>query len=311
MPELQVLDERVVPVGAAVAPAPARPMPPAAPARAWRPWRRLGRYRNGIAGALIVGLLGAVALAAPMIAPRDPLENDLRNALRPPGSPGFPLGTDNLGRDILSRVVWGSRISLTVGIVVQSTAVAAGTLLGLIAGFYGRWVDDAVWGATSVMLALPRLLFAMAIVAALGPGLINLFIALGIVGWPSICRVVRAQTLALCGKDFVEAARALGATDLRIMARHLVPNVLGPIVVLGTVGMGRAILTEASLSFLGLGIQPPTPSWGTMMSRGQAYIWSAPWLLLFPGLAVFLAVLGLNLLGDGLRDLLDPHARTR
>lgn len=302
MPELdQVIDGAGLHAPAAVA-------LPAAPTAPRRSWRRLGRNPSAVAGALIVGVLLGVALAAPLIAPRDPLQNDLGNALRPPASPGFPLGTDNLGRDIFSRVVWGSRISLTVGIAVQSTAVVAGTLLGLIAGFYGRWADDIVWGTTSVMLALPRLLFAMAIVAALGPGLLNLFIALGIVGWPTLCRVVRAQTLALCGRDFVEAARAVGATDLRIIARHILPNALGPIVVLATIGMGRAILAEASLSFLGLGIQPPTPSWGTMMSRGQAYIWTAPWLLLFPGLAVFIAVLGLNLLGDGLRDLLDPHA---
>jgi ABC-type dipeptide/oligopeptide/nickel transport system permease subunit len=260
-------------------------------------------------GLLIVALLAASAVLAPWLAPHDPTRNDLANALRPPNSPGFPLGSDNLGRDILSRVLWGSRISLTVGIVVQSTAIVIGTLLGLLAGFYGGWADDVISGLTNVMFALPRLLFALAIVAALGPSLFNLFIALGMVGWPAICRLVRAQTLSFCGKDFVEGARAIGARDLRIITRHILPNALSPIIVLGTLGMAQAILAEASLSFLGLGVQPPTPSWGNMMSRGQVYIWHAPWLMLFPGLAIFITVVGLNLLGDGLRDLLDPRVR--
>ncbi|MGH2523810.1 MAG: ABC transporter permease [Anaerolineales bacterium] len=279
-------------------------------ASVWRlSWRRVGRNRNVIIGFLVVGLLASVAVSAPWLAPRDPTHNDLANALRPPNSPGFPLGSDNLGRDILSRVIWGSRISLTVGLVVQSFAVVVGTLLGLAAGFYGGWADDVVSGLTNVMFALPRLLFALAIVAALGPSLNNVFIALGIVGWPILCRLVRAQTLSLRGKDFVEAARAVGATDLKIIIRHILPNALSPIIVVATVGMARAILAEASLSFLGLGAQPPMPSWGTMMSRGQAYIWTAPWLMLFPGLAIFIAVIGLNLLGDGLRDALDPRVR--
>lgn len=279
-------------------------------ASVWRvSWRHMRRNRNVMIGLLIVGLLASIAVSAPWLAPRDPIQNDLTNALRPPNSPGFPLGTDNLGRDILSRVIWGSRISLTVGLVVQSFAVVVGTLLGLVAGFYGGWTDDVVSGLTNVMFALPRLLFALAIVSALRPSLNNVFIALGIVGWPMLCRLVRAQTLSLRGKDFVEAARVVGATDLQIIIRHILPNALSPIIVLATVGMARAILAEASLSFLGLGAQPPTPSWGTMMSRGQAYIWNAPWLMLFPGLAIFIAVMGLNLLGDGLRDVLDPRVR--
>src|SRR3990170_1271041 len=274
-------------------------------------WRRVWRNRSAVIGLLVVGLLAATAISAPWLAPRDPTRNDLTNALRPPRSAGFPFGTDNLGRDILSRVIWGSRISLSVGIIVQIVAVSVGTLLGLFAGFYGGLVDDLASGLTNVMLALPRLLFAMAIVAALGPSLLNLFIALGAVGWPAICRLVRAQTLSLCGKDFVEAVRAIGATDLRIITRYILPNALSPIIVLATVGMAQTILAEASLSFLGLGVQPPTPSWGSMMSRGQAYIWHAPWLMLFPGLAIFIAVIGLNLLGDGLRDAMDPQLRRR
>lgn len=282
----------------------------APPASMWRlAWRRLGRNRSAQVGLLIVGILGAVAIAAPWLAPHDPIRNDLTNTFRPPSTAGFLLGSDDLGRDVLSRVIWGSRISMTVGLVVQSFAVIIGTVLGLLAGFYGGRADDLISGATNVMFALPRLLFAMAIVAALGPSLYNVFIALGVVGWPTVCRLVRAETLSLRGKDFVEAARATGATDLRIIVRHILPNALSPIMVVGTLGIARAILAEASLSFLGLGAQPPTPSWGTMMSRGQAYIWSAPWLLLFPGLAIFIAVMGLNLLGDGLRDVLDPRIR--
>ncbi|HEY6103676.1 MAG TPA: ABC transporter permease [bacterium] len=275
----------------------------------WHSWKRPLRQGNIIVGLLIVTVLAIMAVTAPWVAPHDPTLNDLTHALRRPGTAGFLLGTDNLGRDILSRIIWGSRISLTVGVVVQSIAILIGALLGLVAGFYGGWTDDVVSGLTNVMFALPRLLLAMAIVAALGPGMFNLFIALGMVGWPAICRLVRAQTLSLCGKNFVEGARAVGATDLRIITRHILPNALSPIIVLGTLGMAHTILAEASLSFLGLGIQPPTPSWGTMMSRGQAYIWHAPWLMLYPGLAVLMSVVGLNLLGDGLRDILDPHVR--
>jgi peptide/nickel transport system permease protein len=275
--------------------------------RPW--WKRLSRNRNIIIGLLIVGALAFSAVFAPWLAPHDPTLNDLAHALRPPRSPGFPLGTDNLGRDVLSRVIWGSRISLTVGVVVQIMAIFLGTLLGLLAGFYRGRADDAVSAITNVMFALPRLLFAMAIVAALGPSIVNLFIALGMVGWPAICRLVRAETLSLCGKDFVEGARAVGATDLRIITRHILPNALSPIIVLGTLGMAHTILAEASLSFLGFGVQPPMASWGSMMSRGQAYIWHAPWLMLYPGLAIFITVVGLNLLGDGLRDALDPRLR--
>jgi ABC-type dipeptide/oligopeptide/nickel transport system permease subunit len=270
-------------------------------------WQRLRRSRNFVLGSLSVGLLVAIAILAPWLSPSDPVQNDLTNALRPPRSGGFLLGSDNLGRDLLSRIFWGSRISLTVGLVVQSIAVGIGTLLGLLGGFYGGPADDVIYGMTTVMFALPRLLFAMAIVAALGPGLYNVFIALGVVGWPTVCRLVRGETLALTRKGFVEAARACGATDLRLIVRHILPNALSPIIVVGTLGIARAILAEASLSFLGLGAQPPTPSWGAMMSRGQGYIWTAPWLMIFPGLAIFVAVLGLNLLGDGLRDALDPR----
>jgi len=272
-------------------------------------WRHLRRSRSALIGMVIVGTLVAVAVSAPWVAPRDPIENDLARALLPPGSRGSLLGTDNLGRDMFSRIIWGSRISLTVGLVVQGSAVVIGTVLGLLAGFYGGRADDAVSSLTSIMFAFPRFLFALTIMAVLGTSLYNVFIALGIVGWPTVCRLVRGETLSIRATAFVEAARASGAGDLRIMLRHILPNTLGPIIVVATLGVAGAILAEASLSFLGLGAQPPTPSWGSMLSRGRAYIWSAPWLTFFPGLAISAAILGLNLMGDGLRDALDPRLR--
>ncbi|MDR7481503.1 MAG: ABC transporter permease [Armatimonadota bacterium] len=296
---------RVV-AGARLVPAPGalRPLSPQALL-----WRRLRRTRSAAIGAVVVGILALAAVAAPWLAPHDPIRNDLSRTLAPPGAPGHLLGTDNLGRDILSRIIFGSRISLTVGLVVQSAAVGIGTVLGLLAGYYGGWLDDGVSGLTNIMFAFPRFLFALAIMAVLGASLYNVFIALGVVGWPTICRLVRGEVLALKAEDFVEAARANGASDVRIMVRHILPNTLGPIIVAATLGVAGAILAEASLSFLGLGAQPPAPSWGSMLSRGRAYIWSAPWMTFFPGLAIFVAILGLNLLGDGLRDVLDPRIR--
>ncbi len=270
-------------------------------------WRRLRLNRSAFIGMVIVGALVAVAASAPWVAPHNPIQTDLTRALLPPGSSGFLLGTDNLGRDVLSRIIWGSRISLTVGLAVQGSTLIIGTFLGLLSGFYGGRVDDGISSLTSIMFAFPRFLFALTIMAVLGTSLYNVFIALGVVGWPTVCRLVRGETLSLRAKDFVEAARASGAADLRIMMRHILPNTLGPIIVVATLGVAGAILAEASLSFLGLGVQPPTPSWGSMLSRGRAYVWTAPWLTFFPGLAISAAVLGLNLLGDGLRDALDPR----
>ena len=270
-------------------------------------WARLRRSRGAVVGGGIVCAFILTAILAPWIAPHDPVRNDLANALVPPGTNGYLLGTDNLGRDLLSRIIFGTRISLSVGLVVQGVAVVLGTATGLLAGYYGGPVDDVVSGITNIMFAFPRFLFALAIMAVLGASLFNVFLALGVVSWPTLCRLVRAETLALKAKDFVEAARAGGAGDRRILVRHILPNCLGPIVVVATLGVAGAILSEASLSFLGLGAQPPMPSWGSMLSRGRAYMWSASWLTVFPGLAIFLAVLGLNLLGDGIRDALDPR----
>jgi ABC-type dipeptide/oligopeptide/nickel transport system permease subunit len=270
-------------------------------------WRRARRLRNLAIGGALVGLLVVVAVAAPLIAPFDPvLDADLNNYLRPPGGP-FLLGTDIFGRDVLSRIVYGARVSLGVGIAVQASALAVGVALGLLAGFYGGGVDTLIMRLAEVIFAFPGLLFAIAIMAIIGPSLSNVFLALGLVSWTALARVVRGQVLSLKEQEYVEAARAVGASNRRIIFRHILPNTLAPVIVLVTLGIGGAILAEASLSFLGLGAQPPTPSWGSMLSAGRDYLLQAPWLSLYPGMAIFLTVMGFNLLGDGIRDLLDPR----
>src|SRR6266545_3191922 len=266
---------------------------------------------NTWVGGSLVAIAIGVAVFAPWIALTDPvMDANLMNAELPP-SWEFPFGTDAQGRDIYSRVVHGARISLTVGIVSQLVNSVIGVTLGLTAGYWGCWWDDFVNGLTNLMLAIPSLIFALAIMAVLGPGLTSLLIALGLTNWSFTCRIARASTLSLKSQGYVQAARILGYGDLRIMITQLLPNMLGPIIVIGTLGMGSAVLAEAALSFLGLGIRPPYPSWGSMLSEARDQITTAPWLSIFPGLAIFLTVLGLNLLGDGLRDVLDPQSRSR
>ncbi|MDR7520891.1 MAG: ABC transporter permease [Armatimonadota bacterium] len=285
------------------APTPTIPTPP----RPRAPWRRAWRLRNLTVGGVLVGLLVATALAAPWMAPFDPVRDaDLNNHLRPPGGP-FLLGADPFGRDVFSRIVYGARVSLGVGVAVQASALAIGVTLGMVAGFYGGVTDQVIMRAAEVIFAFPGLLFAIAVMAVLGPSLSNVFVALGLVSWTGLARVVRGQVLAIKGQDFVEAARSLGASNARIMVRHVLPHTVAPVVVLVTLGLGSAILAEASLSFLGLGAQPPTPSWGSMLAAGRDYLGQAPWLSLYPGLAIFMTVMGFNLLGDGIRDLLDPR----
>ena len=271
-------------------------------------WRRLRRRRSAMLGLALLVLLAATAVAAPLLAPHSPTLGEVSEAFRAP-SRRFPFGTDLAGRDVLSRIVYGARISLTVGLVVQTTALVIGTTLGLLAGYYGGRVDDVVSGVTVTLQAFPGLLLAIAVVAVLGPGIYNVFLALGLVAWPSIARLVRGQTLALKEQQFVESARAVGASGRRIIFRHILPNCLGPLIVIVTLGVAGSILSEAALSFLGLGVQPPQPSWGSMLSAGKARMATAPWLTVFPGLAIFVTVLSLNLLGDGLRDVLDPRLR--
>jgi peptide/nickel transport system permease protein len=274
--------------------------------------RTLKRQKNLIIGGAVTLVIVLMALFAPLLAPYDPIiQADLLHAEEPP-SHAFLFGTDTQGRDILSRVIYGARVSLAIGLITQFLNSLIGVLLGLTAGFLGRWWDDLVMGLTNIMLSIPALVLALAIMAVLGPGLFNVFLALGFTNWSYSCRVTRSQVLAARSLDYVQAARALGQGRIRIMLRQILPNIVGPILVIATLGVAYAILTEASLSFLGLGAQPPTPSWGGMLSTAREQLFTAPWISIFPGLAIFVTVLGLNLLGDGLRDVLDPHTtRTR
>jgi len=270
--------------------------------------RKLFRTRTNIlVGGLIIGLMSLIALFAPFLAPYHPIDDaNLMFAQEPP-SRQFLFGTDSQGRDILSRVIYGARISLSVGLISQGLNSLIGIILGLTAGFFGRWWDDLVMGLTNIMLSIPSLIFALAIVALLGPGLMNVFMALGFTNWSYSCRITRSQVLSARSLEYVQAARALGYGRFRLMFTQILPNILGPIMVIGTLGVAGAILLEASLSFLGLGVQPPTPSWGSMLSQARDQLFTAPWVSVFPGVAIFLTVLGLNLLGDGLRDALDPY----
>ncbi len=247
-------------------------------------------------------------LLAPVLAPADPLEQDLSFRLKPPSSAHW-LGADQLGRDVLSRILFGTRISLTIGLVVVGSAGTFGTLVGLVAGYRRGLVDEALMRVTDVFLAFPALILAMAIAGALGPNLNNAMIAIAVVTWPVYARLARGQVLSLREREFVEAARALGASPGRIIWRHLLPNSLAPILVQASFDMGGAILSAAGLSFIGFGAQPPTPEWGVMISEGRKFISTQPWLSLFPGLAILLTVTAFNFIGDGLRDTLDPRLR--
>jgi ABC-type dipeptide/oligopeptide/nickel transport system permease subunit len=271
-------------------------------------WSRLVRDPWARVGLALVVTLAMLALLAPWLAPGDPFRGDLSASLRGP-SDAFLLGSDSQGRDVFSRVLYGARLSLTVGLISQGIALALGVTLGLIAGYYGRWVDGVVMRAADVTLAFPSLLLLIAIAAAMKPSLPAVFVVIGIVGWAGMARLVRGQVLVARGLEYVQAARALGASDTRIIARHLLPNVIAPVIVAATLGIGGAIMAEAALSFIGLGAQPPTPSWGAMVAEGRDLLRVAPWVSLVPGVAIGLAVLGLNLLGDGLRDALDVRGR--
>ncbi|SDC30381.1 MULTISPECIES: nickel transporter permease [unclassified Candidatus Frackibacter] len=275
----------------------------------WRDaWRRLKKNKMAMVGLGVIGLLVIIAIFAPYIAPHDPLKVDLMNSLQPP-SDEFPLGTDRLGRGIFSRIIYGARISLRVGLITQSIALVIGITLGALAGYYGGWVDEIISYLINVFLAFPFLLFAIAIMATLGPGINNVFLALAIVSWPGLARIVRGQVMSIREEEYVEAVKSLGANDVRIIFKHLIPNCMAPIIVTVTLGVASAILSEAGLSFLGLGAQPPTPSWGLMLSGGRSFIRSNPGMMIYPGLAIMITVLGLNLFGDGLRDVLDPNMK--
>lgn len=271
-------------------------------------WKALRRNRLALGGASIVALLVVVGVAGPWIAPYDPLGQDLTKSLQGPSRTHW-FGTDSFGRDILSRVLHGARISLLVGVASQAIAFTLGVLLGVVSGFYGGKIETVVMRLADVTLAFPTLLLLIAITAAFQPGLTVVFVAIGIVGWAGMARLVRSQALVVRELDFVHAARALGMGDLRLVMLHVLPNCLAPAVIAVTLGMASAILLEAALSFIGLGAQPPTPSWGSMISDGRDFLRTAPWISIFPGLAIGLVVLGFNLFGDGLRDAMDPRLR--
>ena len=261
-----------------------------------------------VAGGLVVVATIVLAAAAPVLAPGDPIKNALLDRLTPPTWRGeHPLGTDTLGRDVASRLLHGARVSLVVGFSAVLLAGVLGVVLGLVSGWYRGWLDDVVMRIGDVQLAFPVLVLAVGVLAVLGAGLLNLILVLSATGWITYARIVRGEVLTLRERDFVAAARALGASDAWIVARHLLPNVLPPITVVATFSVARTIIAEASLSFLGLGIPAPEPSWGAMLDEGRNYITTGWWLALFPGLAILLLVLGINLVGDWLRDLLDPR----
>lgn len=280
--------------------------------RADTEWRRvirsLKRNKGSLLGLALTLFMTLVAVFAPWIAPYDPFDQSIMNALRPP-SLSHPFGTDELGRDLLSRVIYGTRITLRVGLISVGIAGTVGIVLGVLSGYLGGWVDFLVMRLVDLMMAFPGILMALTIMAILGPGLTNLMIAVGISSIPSYIRVTRGAVLVMKEIEYVQSARALGCSDLTTMFKHVLPNVLAPVIVLATTGVANAILSAAGLSFLGLGVQPPIPEWGAMLTFSRLYLQLAPWTAIFPGVAIMLTVLGINMFGDGLRDALDPKLR--
>ena len=271
-------------------------------------WSRLKGNRMAISGLILVLVLFAVALFAPWLAPYDPLSINLKEVLRPP-SPAHYLGTDTLGRDVLSRIIFGARISLLVGFVAVGIATLIGLFIGALAGYYGGWVDSALMRLVDLMLCFPILFLILAVIALLGPSIWNIMAVIGFTGWMGVARLVRAEFLSLREREFVTAARALGAGDTRLILRHMLPNALTPVMISATLGVAGAILTESALSFLGLGVQPPTPSWGNILTAGKDNIEIAWWLSVFPGLAILITVMSYNLLGEGIREAIDPRLK--
>jgi len=270
-------------------------------------WQRLRRNRMAMVGAVIVLLMFLLAVVAPLLG-RDPGAIEIARRLQPP-SWSYPMGTDDLGRDVLTRILYGARISLLVGFVAVGIATAIGIVLGALAGYYGRWIDTLLMRFVDIMLCFPTFFLILAVIAFLDPSIWNIMIIIGLTGWMGVARLVRAEFLSLRERDFVIAARAVGASDTRIIFRHILPNALSPVLVSATLGIAGAILTESALSFLGIGVQPPTPSWGNMLIVGKQTLGTAWWLSVFPGVAILVTVLGYNLLGEGIRDALDPRIR--
>lgn len=269
-------------------------------------WPRLRRNRLAMTGALIVVLLLLVSLFAPLLAPYNPTEIHAWQVLSPPSWSHW-FGTDELGRDVFSRVLFGARISLKVGFVAIGIAVLLGSAVGLVAGFYGGWVDTLLMRFVDIMLCFPAFFLILAIITFLEPSIWYIMAVIGLTGWMGVARLVRAEVLAIREMDYILAARCIGCSDVRIILRHILPNAMSPVLVAATLGVAGAILTESALSFLGIGVQPPTPSWGNILTSGKDYIEFAWWLSLFPGLAILVTVLAYNLLGEGIRDALDPR----
>lgn len=271
-------------------------------------WRRFRQQRPAMIGLFILLILVLASLAAPLLTSYDPEKLKLSDALIPPNAT-HPLGTDHLGRDLLARILYGGRLSLMIGFLAVGIGLAVGTPLGAISGYYGGWVDMVLQRITDVLLSFPSILMALSLVAVLGVGLKNVIISVGISAVPSFIRLVRGSVLSIREQTYVEAAQAIGMRDGRIILRHVLINAMAPVIVQATLNLGMTILTAAGLGFLGLGVQPPTPEWGAMLGEGRQYIFSASYMATFPGLAIFLAVMGFNLVGDGLRDALDPRLR--
>jgi peptide/nickel transport system permease protein len=270
--------------------------------------KRFSKNKMALAGSLVVILLFVVSILAPWIAPCDPSQINLQKVLLPPSADHL-FGTDQLGRDVLSRMIWGARISLKVGFVATGIAILIGTILGAVSGYYGRWIDTTIMRFVDIMLCFPAFFLILAVVALLEPSIWNIMLIIGLTGWMGITRLVRADFISLKERDFVLAARAIGAGDLRIIFVHVLPNAMASVLVAATLGIAGAILTESALSFLGIGVQPPTPSWGNILTAGKDNIDIAWWLSLYPGMAILITVLGYNLLGEGIRDSLDPRLK--
>jgi peptide/nickel transport system permease protein len=271
-------------------------------------WETFYKNKLMVAGSGLVLLLLIISLLAPWLAPFDPGKIDLTNVLASP-SMNHWFGTDQLGRDVLSRMIWGARISLKVGFVATGVAIIIGTILGAVAGYYGGWIDSVIMRFVDMMLCFPTFFLILAVIAFLEPSIWNIMIIIGLTGWMGVTRLVRADFISLRERDFVQAARAIGAGDLRIIFLHILPNAMASILVAATLGIAGAILTESALSFLGIGVQPPTPSWGNILTAGKDNIDIAWWLSLYPGLAILITVVGYNLLGEGIRDSLDPRLK--
>jgi peptide/nickel transport system permease protein len=270
--------------------------------------KKLLKRKGALCGLAVVGFFLLIALLAPWLAPHDPLATSW-SAVRQAPDAAYPFGADELGRDVLSRIIWGARASLLAGLVSVTISLSLGAPLGMLAGYLGGWADALISRVTDAMLACPFLILAIALAAFLGPSLTNAMIAIGVSATPVFIRLTRAQVLAAKTEEYVEAARALGNPHLRIALRHILPNIVAPLIVQATLAIAAAIIAEASLSFLGLGQQPPAPSWGSMLNTAKNYVDQAPWMAIWPGLSIFLLVLSFNLLGDGLRDALDPRQR--